>query len=70
MVALLSLAEADPRESRSTDIEMTASQFAGAHWVAAFLAGRTFDTEAPPSEAGESPRELDDPIPHAETAPA
>ena len=32
MVALLSLAEADPRESRSTDIEMTASQFAGAHW--------------------------------------
>jgi hypothetical protein len=62
MVALLSLAEADPRESRSTDIEMTASQFAGAHWVAAFLAGRTIDTEAPPSEAGESPRELDDPI--------
>ena len=31
MVALLSLAEADPPESRSTDIEMTAPQLAGAH---------------------------------------
>ena len=69
MVALLSLAEADPPESRSPDIEMTASQFAGAHWVAAFLAGRTIDAEAPPSEAGET-REIGDPILHAEMTPA
>ena len=40
---ILSLAEPDPPESRNTDIEMTASQFAAAHWVAEFLARRTID---------------------------
>ena len=69
MVALLSLAEADPPESRSTDIEITASQLAGAHWVAEFLARRTIEMATPPSEAGEA-RELGDPIPHVEMAPA
>jgi hypothetical protein len=52
LTPIVSLAEADPLESRNTDIEMTASQFAGAHWVAAFLARRTIDMATPPSEAG------------------
>jgi hypothetical protein len=66
---ILSLAEPDPPESRNTDIEMTASQFAAAHWVAEFLARRTIDTETPPSAEGET-CELCDPIPHEEMAPA
>jgi hypothetical protein len=68
MFALMSLAEADPPESRSTDIEMNASQLAGAHWVAEFLARRTIEMATPPSEAGET-REFCDPIHHAEMAP-
>ena len=43
---ILSL-EADPSGSRNTDIEMTPSQFAAAHWVAEFLGSRA----TPPSAA-------------------
>ncbi|MGB6197882.1 MAG: hypothetical protein WBF49_16305 [Methyloceanibacter sp.] len=42
-----SMAEADPSGPRNIDIEMTASQFAAAHWVAEVLARRTIDTETP-----------------------
>jgi hypothetical protein len=65
----VSLAEADPPESRNTDTEMTPSPFAAAHWVAEFLGSRTIVTETPPSAEGET-RELGDPIPYAEMAPA
>ena len=64
-----SMAEADPSGPRNIDIEMTASQFAAAHWVAEVLARRTIDTETPPSAEGET-CELCDPIPHEEMAPA
>ena len=64
-----SMAEADPPESRNTGIELTAPQFAAAHWVAEFLARRTIDTETPPSEAGETCA-LGDPIPLEDMAPA
>jgi hypothetical protein len=64
----LSLAEADPPESRNTDIETIPSHFAAAHWLAEVLARRTIDTETPPSAAGET-CELCDPIPHGEMAP-
>ena len=69
LTTILSMAEADPPESRNTDIEMTAPQFAAAHWLAEVLARRTIDTATPPSEAGET-CELGDPIPDAEMAPA
>ena len=69
LTTILSMAEADPPESRNTDIEMTAPQFAAAHWVAEVLARRTIDTETPPSDEGET-RELGDPIPLEEMAPA
>jgi hypothetical protein len=65
---ILSLAEADPSESRNTDIEMTPSHFAAAHWVAEFLGSRTIDTSTPPSAEGET-CELRDPMPHGEMAP-
>ena len=58
LTTILSMAEADPPESRNTDIEMTASQFAAAHWVAEVLARRTIDTETPPSAAGRDLRAL------------
>ena len=64
-----SMAEADPPELRNTDIEMTAPQFAAAHWLAEVLGRHTIDTETPPSEAGET-RELGDPIPLEDMAPA
>ena len=69
LTTILSMAEADPPESRNTDIELTASQFAAVHWVAEFLGRRTINTATPPSEAGET-RELGDSIPHEELAPA
>jgi hypothetical protein len=69
LTRILSLAETDPSESRNTDIEMTPSQFAAAHWVAEFLGSRTIDTATPPSAAGET-CELSDPIPVEEMAPA
>jgi hypothetical protein len=69
LTTTLSMAEADPSESRNTDIEMTAAHFAAAHWVAEFLARRTIDTSTPPSAAGET-CELSDSIPDAEMAPA
>jgi hypothetical protein len=64
-----SMAEADPSGPRNTDIEMTAPQFAAAHWVAEVLGRRTIDTETPPSEAGETCA-LGDPIPLEDMAPA
>ncbi len=66
---ILSMAEADPPESRNTDIEMTASQFAAAGWLAEFLARRTIDTSSQTSAARET-HELNDPIAHEEMAPA
>ena len=69
LTTILSMAEADPPESRNTGIELTAPQFAAAHWLAEVLARRTIDTATPPSEAGET-CELGDPIPDAEMAPA
>jgi hypothetical protein len=69
MFALTTMAEADPPEPRNTGIEMTAPQFAAAHWLAEVLARRTIDTETPPSEAGET-RERGDPIPLEDMAPA
>jgi hypothetical protein len=69
LTTILSMAEADPPESRNTGIELTASQFAAAHWVAEVLARRTIDTETPPSAESET-CELGDPIPHAEMVPA
>jgi hypothetical protein len=69
LTTILSMAEADPPESRNTDIEMTAPQFAAAHWLAEVLGRRTIDTATPPSEAGET-CELGDPIPLEEMAPA
>ena len=69
LTTILSMAAANPPESRNTDIELTASQFAAAHWVAEFLARRTLDTATPPSEAGEACK-LGDPIPHEVLAPA
>ena len=56
LTTILSMAEADPPESRNTDIEMTAPQFAAAHWLAEVLARRTIDTETPPSAAGRDAR--------------
>ena len=41
LTTILSMAEADPPESRNTDIELTAPQFAAAHWAAEFLGSRT-----------------------------
>ena len=69
LTTILSMAEADPPESRNTDIEMTAPQFAAAHWLAEVLGRRTIDTAASPSAAGET-CELGDPIAHQELAPA
>ncbi len=69
LTTIPSMAEADPPEPRNTDIEMTEPHFAAAHWLAEVLARRTIDTETPPSAEGET-RELCDPIPHAEMAPA
>lgn len=69
LTTILSMAEADPPESRNTDIELTAPQFAAAHWVAEFLGSRTIDTETPPSAEGET-SELGDPIPLEDMAPA
>jgi hypothetical protein len=69
LTTILSMAEADPSGPRNTDIEMTAPQFAAAHWVAEVLGRRTIDTETPPSAEGET-RELGDPIPLEEMAPA
>ncbi len=68
LTTILSMAEADPSESRNTDIEMTPSHFAAAHWLAEFLGSRTIDMATPPSAAGEA-CELCDPIPHGELAP-
>jgi hypothetical protein len=69
LTRILSLAEADPPESRNTDIEMTPSQFAAAHWVAEVLGRRTIDTATQPSAAGET-CELSNPLPVGEMAPA
>lgn len=69
LTTILSMAEADPPESRNNDIETTASHFAAAHWLAEVLARRTIDTETPPSAESET-CELGDPIPDAEMAPA
>jgi hypothetical protein len=69
LTTILSMAEADPPESRNTGIELTASQFAAAHWVAEVLARRTIVAATPPSAAGET-CELGDPIPQEEMAPA
>ena len=69
LTTILSMAEADPPGSRNTDIEMTAPQFAAAHWVAEVLGRRTINTATPPSEVGET-RELGDPIPLEDMAPA
>ena len=62
LTTILSMAEADPPELRNTGIEMTAPQFAAAHWLAEVLARRTIDPATPPSEAGETCA-LGDPIP-------
>ena len=69
LTTILSMAEADPPESRNTDIELTAPQFAAAHWLAEVLGRRTIDTEAPAAAADETCA-LGDPIPDAEMAPA
>jgi hypothetical protein len=63
------MAEADPPEARNTGIELTAPQFAAAHWVAEVLGRRTIDTATPPSAEGET-CEIGGPIPDAEMAPA
>ena len=69
LTTILSMAEAEPPELRNTDIEMTAQQFAAAHWVAEVLARRTIDPATSPSEAGET-RELGDLIPLEDMVPA
>ena len=69
LTTILSMAEADPPESRNTDIELTAPQFAAAHWLAEVLGRRTIDTATSPSEAGET-RALGDSIPLEDMAPA
>ena len=69
LTTILSMAEAEPPESKNTGIELTAPQFAAAHWLAEVLGRRTIDTATPPSAEGET-RELGDPIPDAEMVPA
>jgi hypothetical protein len=69
LTTILSLADADKAQPRNADIALTPTQFAAAHWVAAFLGSRTVDPEPAPEAEAEVP-ELCDPIPDAEMAPA